>query len=55
VVNPDRALRKIARSRDWPVLDFTDLAADDWSESGHKPETVSAIAIPQEIDTPSGA
>jgi HAD superfamily hydrolase (TIGR01490 family) len=55
VVNPDRALRKIARSRDWPVLAFTDLAARDWPDLGHKPERVSGIAIPTEIDGQSGA
>ena len=51
VVNPDRALRKIARSREWPVLAFTDLAGSEWANSGHKSETVSGIGIPQEIDT----
>lgn len=27
VVNPDRALRRIASSRGWPVLSFSELAA----------------------------
>jgi HAD superfamily hydrolase (TIGR01490 family) len=29
VVNPDRGLRRVARSRGWPVLAFTDLAASE--------------------------
>ena len=53
VVNPDRALRKIARDRDWPVLAFTDLVAGNWPESGHKPETVCGIAIPRTTPSPA--
>jgi HAD superfamily hydrolase (TIGR01490 family) len=35
VVNPDRALRRVARHRGWPVLAFTDLAARNWPDSPH--------------------
>ncbi len=51
-VNPDRALRKIARTRGWPVLAFTDLAASDWSD---KSERVSGIGISDTPLTQSGA
>jgi HAD superfamily hydrolase (TIGR01490 family) len=35
VVNPDRALRKVARSRDWPVLTFTQTGyGADRTEAG---------------------
>ena len=34
-VNPDRALRRIARMRDWPILTFSQLAVV--TPSGHRP------------------
>ncbi|HTV12374.1 MAG TPA: HAD-IB family hydrolase [Acidimicrobiales bacterium] len=41
-VNPDRALRRIAQMRGWPVLRFSELAVV--APSGHRPLRVGLIA-----------
>jgi HAD superfamily hydrolase (TIGR01490 family) len=55
VVNPDRALRRVARSRGWPVLAFTGRAAPDWPDGPPESGKGRSVGKPQEIGTQLGA
>jgi HAD superfamily hydrolase (TIGR01490 family) len=57
VVNPDRALRKIARARSWPVLDFSHTGDPALQQATALPETTplpETTAQPQVTALPAG-
>jgi HAD superfamily hydrolase (TIGR01490 family) len=52
VVNPDRALRKVARARNWPVLAFNDTGGRPLPQATELPVVAD---LPVGVDLPVGA